>query len=394
MTLPLSGIFLLILAQGVADPLLPDHVLEPPGGPRVVLFSTPGEAGVAMHVSIPLEEGAVEAGWAWTLQELAVNRAMGAAGQMGAMIQGRRSPWGISYLVAGPRREVDHLGWILRILLQEPDAAGLDGVRDRALGRAESRRETPDGRLASALLDILVPAARPLEGTPESLRLMSVGFLRDLWYRTHQRSEMTLVVVGDVSPETVLTLIHRAGAPETGRAGPLDFPSDFPSPPSPPAPLRSWYGEGVLLPPATDPLAAVVAALLTRRLEAGVIPGEARLDLHPLGTSTALTLRGAVPPAREAELRRAIEGIWLDGATTFHRESLEVVRRDLYLELLEGSATPWGLAEREGWLLAAGATPGAVAAYRDQLQDLGVDTVARTLDAFAAESRASWSLRP
>ncbi|MEX2526595.1 MAG: hypothetical protein WEA09_03060 [Gemmatimonadota bacterium] len=394
MTLPLSGIFLLILLQGAADPLLPDHVLEPPGGPRIVLFSTPGEEGVAMHVSIPLEEGATEAGWGWTLQELAVSRAMGAVGQMGAMIQGRRSPWGISYLVAGPRREADHLGWILRVLLEEPTAASLDGLLNRALERAESRRETPDGRLASVLLEMLVPGALPLEGTPESLQLLSAGLLREFWYRTHQRSNMTLVVVGDVTPETILTLIHSTGAPESARAGPLDLPFAFPSPAPPPPPLRSWYGEGVLLPPATSPLATMVARLLSQRLEAGVIPGEARLDLHPLATSTALTLRGAVPPAREAELQRAVEEIWLDGATSFHGELLEVVRRDISLQLLEGSATPWGLAEQEGWLLAAGAAPGAVAAYRDSLHALDVEVVGRTLDRLLTEPRASWSLRP
>lgn len=347
-----------------------------------------------MHVSIPLEEGATEAGWGWTLQELAVSRAMGAVGQMGAMIQGRRSPWGISYLVAGPRREADHLGWILRVLLEEPTAASLDGLLNRALERAESRRETPDGRLASVLLEMLVPGALPLEGTPESLQLLSAGLLREFWYRTHQRSNMTLVVVGDVTPETILTLIHSTGAPESARAGPLDLPFAFPSPAPPPPPLRSWYGEGVLLPPATSPLATMVARLLSQRLEAGVIPGEARLDLHPLATSTALTLRGAVPPAREAELQRAVEEIWLDGATSFHGELLEVVRRDISLQLLEGSATPWGLAEQEGWLLAAGAAPGAVAAYRDSLHALDVEVVGRTLDRLLTEPRASWSLRP
>ena len=61
------------------DALRPDTVLMPPGGPRVIRLSAPGSGLTVLRLSVPIEEIPIEAGTAFVLQILALDRARGAA---------------------------------------------------------------------------------------------------------------------------------------------------------------------------------------------------------------------------------------------------------------------------------------------------------------------------
>jgi len=56
------------------SPFSPDTLLQPPGGPRIVILGTPGEGVAALRLAVPLHEGPAEAGAGHILRELALRR--------------------------------------------------------------------------------------------------------------------------------------------------------------------------------------------------------------------------------------------------------------------------------------------------------------------------------
>ena len=330
------------------DALRPDAVLMPPGGPRVIRLSAPGSGLTALRLSVPIEEIPIEAGTAFVLQILALDRARGAAQPLGLRVEGSRTPWGVAYTVVGPAEEFDYLAYILREAVAEPRPDRVQLERARALAETERAAETAGGRLAEELRAGTVPGAPPLYGTPTTLCGMTEATLRDLWRRTHRREAMSLVVVGPEPVELVLASFENVGSGE--RSGtPPSTPRPTREPPAPrPDVLRQWYGDARVVGGLDDPRGAVVAALVSRRLRETRGDYETDVQLWDVGRVRVLAVIGAAYPRQATGMRRRVQAILAEATSGIGTEEVAPAVAALRFELLASARTPWGLAMQVG----------------------------------------------
>src|SRR5262245_14939265 len=85
------------------DPFTPESVLALPGGLRLVKLPAPGRPVLAIRVSVLLDESQNEAGAGRLLVFFGAQRVQGRAAVLGLPFEGARTPWGITYTVAGSR---------------------------------------------------------------------------------------------------------------------------------------------------------------------------------------------------------------------------------------------------------------------------------------------------
>ena len=333
---------------GVAA-LLPDTVIMPRGGPKLIRLVAPGSALTTLRLSIPIEEAPSEAGASQILALLGLDRARAAAAPIGARIEGSRTPWGIAYTVVGATEDFDYLAYVLREAVAEPrlDRIVIERARLRVREEAQRERETASGRLAAQLRQAAVPGALPLLGTLASLDRINPASLRALWSRSHRRERMSLVLVGPEPIELVLAALGDLGSTDrTPPVAPTARPAADPTPKA--EVLRSWYGAAWVSGDAGDPNGPVVASLIARRLRERPSAFESDVELWDVGTVRVLAVTGATYAAGAPAMRRRIEGILTEAAATVSREALTPAISALRLDLLSGARTPWGLATLVG----------------------------------------------
>lgn len=381
-------------APQATDALLPDTVLDPPGGPRLIRLAAPGSALTVLRLSIPVTEGPLEAGSAFILQTLGLDRARAAAAPLGARVEGSRTPWGIAYTVVGPSEDFDYLVYVLREAVAEPrpDAVTFERARSRAGEEAARLRETAAGRLAAELRAAAVPSALPLAGMPASLDRLTSTMVRELWRRTHRREAMSLVWVGSEPVELVLASIQSIGSGARPDAVSAERPPEQPTPPDTEV-LRHWYGEARVAGDVRDPHSAVVAVLIARRLRELQSAFEADVQLWDVDDARVLAIMGAAYPAAAPLLRSRLEGIVAGVATTEHEEIVSAVAW-LRFELLAVSRTPWGLAAQVGRYHDATGDPGAAHRHAQALQRVGPDSLRRYVEELHQQSPARVEVRP
>lgn len=383
------------LSPRASAALLPDTVITPRDGPKLIRLAAPGSALTTLRLSIPVEEGPSEAGASQIIALLGLERARVAAAPIGARVEGSRTPWGIAYTVVGPTEDFDYLTYVLREAVAQPrlDRNVVERTRLRVREEAQRERETASGRIAAQLRAAAVPGALPLLGTLASLDAISVTSLHDLWARTHRRAHMSLVVVGPEPVELVLAALGDLGSDDR-------TPPSVPSarPPADPAPkaevLRSWYGAAWVAGDPGDPHSAVVASLIARRLRERRSTFDSDVQLWDVGTVRVLAVTGAAYATGAQAMRRRVEGILTEAAGSVSREELSPAISDLRLDLLSGARTSWGLATLVGRY--HDATGDADAAYQHltRLDEVTPESIRAYVDLLETRGHQRAELRP
>ena len=351
-------------AEGPYAALVPDTVIFPSGGPRIVLLTAPGEGVAALRLAVPLREGPAEAGAGWLLKELALERMQTLARPVGAEVAAIRTPWGVAYSVVGAAADFEFLAYLLRQAVEAPDVEAPAFIETRLRLREAAARgvETPSGRVAAELRAQAAPGIPPALGSPGSLQAMDGALVRQVWLRSHQASGMTLVVSAPVVPEVVLAATRGMGAPEESAMGPLDAlaPRAGRGATATQA-LRTWYGEAWQAMPTEDPHGPVVALLASEALRAQAVGFEVSLELWELPDRWVLAVVGGAYGRDVAPMRRAVSGTLTqvrDRLTAAEvRRAVSRVQGDLLLR----SRTPAGLVSWVGRAMEAGGDPRAAA---------------------------------
>ena len=379
---------------GALPPLTPDVVLEVPGGPLLVHFEAPGTSVAALRLSLPLPEAPQEAGAGRVLVRAALDRVEPLAHRVGARIEGVRSFHGISYTVTGPSAAFDHLAWLLRELVREPEQAGVARALEQLQDTEEGGRETPSGVLDTRLREGVAPGVPPLSGTATSLAGMSFPLVRDLWSRTHVRGAMTVVAAAPVPVEVLLAGILDAGMPDGGAGPPVPAsPAGTPSRARSQV-LRSWYGEAYPIPTPDDPRSAVAARLMAQRLQS--LPGrvEAGVQLWELGGSAALVVTGAAYPGDANAMRRTIQGIREEVANGSDPLDIRRIIQEIRGETLLGARSNRGLVSVVGYHLDATGDPAGGQIFLDQLAALDESSVSAFLRELLSRTPVVADVRP
>lgn len=375
--------------------LRPDSVLTPPGGPRLLRLSAPGSGLTALRLSIPVQEGPVEAGAAQILATLGLYRARVAAAAIGARVEGSRTPWGIVYTAVGASEDFDYLAYVLREAVAEPrlERVEFERARSSVRGEAQRLRETASGRVATDLLASVIPGFMPPVGTPESVNGLTASAVRQLWSRTHRRENMALVLVGPEPLELVLASFVDVGSGQRGRA----------FAPTAPAPagrrervemLRDWYGQAWVAGDARNPEGAVVAVLIASRLREVQPAFESSVQLWEVGNARVLAVTGATYPAGGPGMRRRLQGILDETAARVGREEVSPAVARLRLEMLSSARTPWGLAGLVGRYHDATGDPDAVYQHILALDRLTADAIRLYLQDLQRRGPARAEQRP
>lgn len=388
--------------QGAAAPALgsrsalgPDAVLEIPGGPRLIHFEAPGTAVASLRLSIPLSESPAEAGAGRVLVLAALDRVGPLARRVGARIEGVRTFHGVAYTVTGPSAAFDHLAWLVRELVREPDQAGIERAVARLRVELEQGGETPSGVLDTRLRDGVAPGLPPLSGSPASLAGLDWSRIRDVWGRSHVRADMTVVAAAPVPVEVLLAGILDAGVPEgNGGEAPDSAPAGAGGARVRSQVLRSWYGEAYPIDQADDPRSAVAARLMASRLQS--IPGrvEAGVELWELGGRAALVVTGAAYAADAVAMRRTIQGIRESVARDLQPGEVERVVGDLRAETLLGARSNRGLVAVVGYHVDATGDPLGAQVFLESLGALDQTSVSAFLQDLLQRTPVVADVRP
>ena len=376
------------------DPLEPDALLDVPGGPRLIHFQAPGTAVAALRLSIPLAESPSEAGAGRVLVLAALARVEPLALRVGARVEGSRTFHGIVYTVSGPSSAFDHLAWLLRELVRDPDEAAVRGAVERLRTSLDGGRETPAGVLDTRLREGVSPSLPPLSGSPASLTGLSPDRVRGLWSRTHVRERMTVVASAPVPVEVLLAGVLDAGVPE-GLGGPAVEQSLPPSTERARTQvLRSWYGEAYVVEMADDPRSAVAARLMAERLR--TLPGrvEAGVQLWELGGRAALVVTGAAYPTDAAAMRRTIQGIREDVLSAADPATIARIVGELRSETLLGARSGPGLVSVVGYHLDATGDPAGARTFLEALNRVDGATMSSFLSELRARTPVTADVRP
>jgi len=379
-----------------ADALTPDTVLTPQLGPRIVRLPTPGAPVVSMRLFIPLREGPAEAGAGEVLESLGTESARAVATQVGASVEGARTPWGIAYTVTGAASDADFLAFVLRSAVQDPFDRRVDFVQALAALEADVQRlqETPGGRIAARLREQAAPSTPPLGGTRGSLGRMTLADVRALWSRTHQADRMTLVVAGDVPLEILLSAFQSIGAPAMGTVfGPSEAAVSQPSRPAPQV-IRHWYGEARVVVDASDPRTEVSALLVSRALQASNGRYEAEVQVWQLPEAKVLAVIGAAYTRNRQEMIRRVQGAISETIAGLDESSVRDAVSRIRSDLLMGARSPAGRAALVGLRMEADGNATGARELITALDSVTAESVRDFLQAQAGTNPLLAEVRP
>jgi predicted Zn-dependent peptidase len=328
----------------------PDTVVQSPGGARIVVLGSRTGGVAALRLSVPLVEHAAEAGAGAVLGALALERMSGPARQIGAQARVERTPWGLSYLVEGAEADIEYLTYLLRLAVQEPAPAAqvLSGIRDRLAADLRGEAEASLERLLGTLQEAAVPGAFSVHGTPGTIAEVSEARLREVWSRSHRASHMSVVAVTAFDPAVLLANLHRLGAqgdsaPPLG-AAPAPIREEIIAPPA----LRSWHALAWSDHSVSDPHAAVLARLITSRIESGPSEMEMTAQLRQLSDRSLLVVAGAAQSRRAPAVRARVAALLGELRDSLDVETVAAARSDVTLAYRRAASNPAGLAEHFG----------------------------------------------
>ena len=353
-------------AAPARDPFTPESVFTIRGGPRVVRLPAPGSPLVAFRVSVPVDETQSEAGAGRLLASLASQRIQGRAAVLGLHFEGSRTPWGVSYTVAGARSELDVLASLLREALGEPNMPDTEFERSRRMLWEQVLRttETPAARILTELRTRAAPGTPAIDGTPTTLERMTRVTLRDVWARTHRPEAMTVVVAGDVSDDELTDAFRGLGAssgpPGSRVSGSLQSGADRTT-----QVFRHWLGQGFRVSDPADPHGPVVALLAADWLRGTPPPFEAEVQLIQLEDVQLLAVLSAAYAKDANGMRERMPRLLANTRQSLSADVVESAVLRVRQEMLQQARTPPGLVSVVGRHLdATGQPTGAVTFLR------------------------------
>ncbi len=379
------------------DPLRPDTVLLPPDGPRAVVLEAPGAPVLALRLHIPFREGGSEAGAGEILRRIGLERGRNVAHRVGARLEGGRTATGIVYTVTGPPSDFDHLVWVLRTAISEPDVPTFNEVRDDLRQELERRGETPTGTLAALLRIRAVPQIPPVEGTSTSLASLTHVQLLERWRETHRRDALSVVVVGPVPPEAILAGLQDLGRPPPAEEVPTELEepeSAAPEPSVEPEVIRHWYGEAYRGFQADDPRTLVAAKLLAFQLREGASAYEVGVDLWEVGEEVVFLVSGAAYAGDAGALRSRVQGIRSETLESLTDERVSTAVTEARRDVLGSIRTPWGMAELVGKRMEGGGGPEAGSRFLERLGEVDRAAMEETLQGLVGVEVRSAEILP
>jgi predicted Zn-dependent peptidase len=382
-------------ASQPTEPFRPDTVVDVPGGPRMVIFATPGSPRVALRLSVPVNETPARAGAAEILRVLAEARMTSMAALVGADVAAARTPWSIAYTVTGAVTDLDHLAAILVAATDEPDLNRVDFSRARNRLRDEVARdaEIPGRILRSRLLERLAPDRAPHQGTFASLDRMTQSDVLAVWSRTHRREHMALVVAGPLPVEAVLAAIQPLGRSTDRRGQPND--ATMPSPERQRAQVfRSWYGIGVPAGPTFDPHAAVASLLLGDRVSGSSADYQIGVELWELGDGHALVVTGAAYGNRVRTMQNRVRGLIAETEEALTGDAVSIAVARVKKELLLAAGTQEGLIRVAGRHLDASGNAYQSADYMEALGRVDASSMASYMERLREVDAVTVEVRP
>lgn len=383
------------LAPGVG-PLVPDTVITPPGGPRVVMFGTEGDGVAALRLFVPLQEGPTEQGSGEILRSLALARIEGLARRVGAWVSGTRTPWGLAYEVEGSAADFGYLAYLLRLAVAAPDTAqaSLDAARAHLRAIQDRATETPDGRVAAELRAAVSPDTPPPEGTPQVLDQLDGRRIEAVWRRSHQASGMTLVVSSPLVPEAVLAATRGMGAPPEDSAGPPQTPVRSRRSRVRVQTLRAWYALAYEAGGTRDPVAEVAARLVASGLRHRSAGYQTDVELWDLPGRSVLVLTGAAYPRGAAAMRRAVSGTVQAVRQGLDASAVRSAASAARFDILDAARTARGLVEVVGRSLEPDGNPDAAARHVEALARVRLPAVEALLEQMMKRGPVRTEVRP
>ena len=374
------------LGAGSESQLLrPDTVLRPPGGPTIAFVEAPGSPVAAIRVTVPFVESHSDAGAGYLIQLLAAGRARRLQEVLGVEVLASRTYRGLVYQVNGTVADFDNLASVLRELLARPEPSGFVAARRQVEEMNREERETPRGALRLRLRSRMAPSAPSITGTLASLETLTPARLVELWNASHRRRELTLVVVGALPPEAVLSALAELG--EAGPApaiSPLSNSAARGSAVPRPERIRVWYGEAYPAGDARDPRSALLMRIADEYLPEIESEFELHLERWELADGSWLVLTGAAFSRNARAMRARIRGYRRDVRASLDPIIVRNARAALRSALLVQARSPGGLAEVIGRYMDATGDAGAAADYLDQLEAIDFEAMAAFLDEIAA----------
>jgi predicted Zn-dependent peptidase len=348
-----------------------------------------------MRLSIPVREGAHEAGAGRILQRLGEARARALATPTGARVSASRTPWSITYTVVGPTTDVDYLAFLLRRAVDRPggDRTAFRQIRSELASTARARSETPGGRILAELRERVAPGAPPIGGTLATLERLTRGDIRSLWARTHQSHRMRLVVSGSVPLEVLLVSFQEMGAPGSPAPDPVERPAPSAGRPRTQV-LRRWYGEARATPAIRDPRAEVGTLLVAETLRRAGDPFESEVQLLELHDRKILAVLGAAYARNRSAMRRRVSTALDETLAGLSAAEVERVGQALRADLLTRARTPEGRVELVGRHLDATGDPGGAVEYMEALARVSPSSLEAFLRELAAREPATAEVRP
>ena len=365
--------------------LEPDAVFRPEDGPQLAVLRTPGSGSTTVYVSVRVDETAAEAGWGLYLRDLMEDELKEMLGPIGARLQVNRSRAGLTYSVSGPTAEFEHLAHGLRRAMR-PRAPDPLRLRRIVASRMEAAR-LEAGTALGALRRELRAELGSTPALPRPQPSVSVSGLKGFWDRTHRRSRIRIVVVGDVAPVVALTALEGIGSSDEEDAPPAPHvPEETVSSSTSPRPshaspqvLRHWIGLGFATPSPRDPRTRVTAWLWRDALDAAG-PIEATIEVRDLGEREVLIATGAAYRAGRSALRSLFSDLASGLSGSLTPAALERSVKRVRLAFLMAARTSWGLAETVGDHWDASGDPATAGRFLEQLDAIDPSAMVRFLE--------------
>lgn len=377
----------LALAAGVLDPefLRPDSVLRPPDGPTIAFVEASGSFAAAIRITVPFVESRSDAGAGYLIQLLAMRRTRRLQEAVGAGVRASRTAQGLVYHVSGAVGDFDHLAGVARELLARPESSGFVAARARLEEMTRAERETPRGALRLQLRSSMSSPIPSPAGTPASLDALTHARLVDLWEASHRRGELSLVVVGAIPPEALLSAFA-----DLGEAGPAPEISPAPARASTrpgalrPERIRVWYGEAFPAGDPRDPRSALLMHVASEYLTGLEGEFELHLERWEFAARSWLVMTGAAFSRNAPAMRARIRDYRAEVEASLGPGLVRRARAALQSTLLGEARSPEGLADVIGRHLDATGDPDAASRYLEQLESVDYEAMADFIDEISA----------
>jgi predicted Zn-dependent peptidase len=274
---------------------------------RIIVHPQPEVPLVALRLSILADDPPGYSGTAHLVQHLQLRQMEQEAAQVGARVQIARTADAIVYSVMGPAVELDYLARVLRLALVVP-AFGTGDFLVAMHELAEERLaewETAEGHVLATLRSQFFPHRLPAPGSQEAANRLTAEQIPALWDYIYHPDRVSLVGVGNVTPNDVQAVFGDLRDARPARITPLTETVPI-SPLAPPEATHGWFGVGWLATDADPVAVALLGRLLERHLRSRMTTVSLRVEHWWTRDGQALVAVAATSETERPNARRIL----------------------------------------------------------------------------------------